>query len=320
MTAPVLAGLDLGGTKIGVCLGDETGKVIAAARLATQAEASPEPQLRYCIQQFREMEAKTSLAAPAALGIAAPGPLDPQKGCLLEVPNMPAWQGFPLRDFLADHLACPVNMANDANASVLAEAYWGAAQDVDNAVFLTMSTGMGAGLLLDRRVYEGQLCMAGEIGHIRLSEDGPVGFGKAGSVEGYLSGPGMVQVALAEALACRQRGEKTEIPKDASRWRTEDFLALARKGDPAALRALDRIGAKLGQLAALLADLLNPDVLILGTIGSAHLDLFEPRLRRVLDQEALPQTAAHLQIRPSGLSDRGNQTALALARQQLWYE
>lgn len=311
-SAPVrLAGLDIGGTKIGIAVGDADGNVLASDRIANEPHTAPDELLR---QALRRLDA-LGVTLPAALGVACPGPLSYSEGRLLEVPNMPRWQGFALREFLQQHVRVPCAFMNDANASVLADHYWGAARDARNAIFLTMSTGMGAGLLLDGRVYEGTLALAGEIGHLRLRDDGPVGFGKRGSVEGYLSGPGMVQVAHAEVLAFAQAGRPTVLA--GGELTPERICAAARAGDAAATAVLDRCGAELGRLCAWLVDVLNPDVLILGTIGAAHLDLFEPRLRAVLDAEALPRAAAHVQVRGSGLIDRGNQTALAVARRVL---
>jgi glucokinase len=301
-----LGGIDIGGSKIGIALGDDQGRVLASEQFPTDPAASPVAVLQEALERLRALG-----EPPVALGVACPGPLSYREGRMLEVPNMPRWQGFELGRFLVEHAGVPAAFMNDANASVLAEHYWGAASDVESAIFLTMSTGMGAGLLLDGRVYEGSLALAGEVGHLRLREDGPVGFGKRGSVEGYLSGPGMVQVARAELLAFEQAGRSSTL--EPMQLTPERICCAAREGDRAAIAVLDRCGHELGRLCAWLVDLLNPDALILGTIGTAHLDLFEPRLRAVLEAEALPAAAAHVQVRGSGLEQRGHQTALAVA-------
>ncbi len=308
--AELLGGVDLGGTKIGVAIGDSAGCVLAADRLATDPQRSPDALMAEALQRLTAL-ADARGGSVAALGVASPGPLSYAEGRLLEVPNMLAWQGFPIRAWLEARAGVPFDFMNDANAAVLAEVMWGAAQGARSAVFLTMSTGMGAGLWLDGRVYEGPLALAGEIGHVRLTDDGPVGFGKAGSAEGWLSGPGIAQVAAAERAACAQRGEATELA--AGELSPERVCGLAAAGDVAATRIIDRCGRELGRLCALLTDVLNPDVFVLGTIGSAWFELWEPRVRAVLDAEAIPRAAAHVALRPSGLTDRGNQTALAIA-------
>ncbi len=308
MTLATYFGLDIGGTKLGLSLADELGRILASDRLPTDHAQSPESILAEALDRLTRLAGENR---PVALGVAAPGPLSYAKGCLLEVPNMPRWQHFPLVSWLGERAEAPVAMMNDANASVLAEACWGAARGADTAVFLTMSTGMGAGLLLGGRVFEGPLALAGEIGHLRLRDDGPVGFGKRGSVEGYLSGPGMVQVAEAEARIFTQTGRETALSEGPIT--PKRLCELARAGDPAAVSALDHIGDALGRLCALLIDLLNPDVIVMGTIGTAYPDLFVDRARAVIQREAIPQAAAHVRIVPSGLEDRGNQTAAAVA-------
>lgn len=302
-----LFGLDIGGTKIGICLGDSEGRILASDRIVTRPDADPAVLLEAALEGLRGLG-----SGAQAIGMACPGPLSYERGCLLEVPNMPRWHGFPIVDFVSERMALPVRMMNDANASVLAEAYWGAARGVRSAVFLTMSTGMGAGLLLDGRVYEGPLGLAGEIGHIRLSEEGPVGFAKRGSVEGFLSGRGILQVAQAERLICEQAGEATGLTEGA--LTVERVCQLAAAGDAAAARVTERVGARLGQLCALLVDLLNPEVIVVGTIGAAWPQLFLPAARRVLAREAIAASAALVRLEPSPLSDRGNQTAIAIAR------
>ena len=309
-----LLGLDVGGTKIGLSVTSGEGRVLVRDRIPTDREKSPEALLERAIERLGELRTETEgQGGCVALGVATPGPLSYTEGKLLEVPNMPRWQHFPIQSFLQHRIDVPVAWMNDANASVLAEWYWGAARGASTAIFLTMSTGCGAGLLIDGRVFEGRLALAGEIGHIRLREDGPVGFGKRGSVEGYLSGPGMVQVARAEALCCEHTGEETGLRDPTASLDPARICALARQGDAAAVRVLDRCGHELGRLCAWLTDLLNPDVIVMGTIGTAHADLFVPRARAVIDREALPAAAAHVQLRGSGLSDRGDQTAASIA-------
>lgn len=314
-TRPVLAGLDVGGTKIGFALGHADGTVLASDRIATDHEREPFDLLREAFERLESMRASKRIAEPIALGVACPGPLSYTERRLLEVPNMPRWQQFEIGGFLDEFASVPSRFMNDANASVLAEVYWGAASGADSAVFLTMSTGMGAGLFLGGRLYEGPLALAGEVGHLRLCDDGPVGFGKRGSVEGYLSGPGIVQVATAELCAFEQRGTRTRLADE--EVTPQRVCELAVEGDAAALAVVDRCGEQLGRLCAWLVDLLNPDAIVLGTIGTAFFRLWEPRIRAVLAREALPRAANHVAIRPSGLTDRGAQTALAIAKRVL---
>ncbi|RMF83382.1 MAG: ROK family protein [Planctomycetota bacterium] len=312
----LLCGLDIGGTKIGVAIGREDGALLAATSFPTDAGAHPEQLLAEALDRWRQLA--VSLGGgdrPAAVGAACPGPVSTSLGRFLDPPNMPAWHGFPLMEWLAKRCAAPSAMMNDADASVLAEVNWGAARGARCAVFLTMSTGMGAGLYLGGDVYEGASSLAGEIGHIRLRDDGPVGFGKRGSVEGYLSGPGMVQVAQTEARGCIQTGEPSVLVElfQADTLTPEALCAAAVAGDAASRRVIERCATELGRLLALLVDLLNPEVIVLGTIGAAHPELFIPRAREVMMQEAIPHSARIVRIEPSPLSQRGHLAALAVA-------
>jgi glucokinase len=309
-----LLGVDIGGTKIGVSVGEADGRVLAHDRLPVDPLAPPEAVLDAALARLAALRGGLDVEA---IGCACPGPMSSAEGRFLDPPNMPRWHGFRLRDFLEARTGLPVAMVNDANASVLAEVWWGAAQGARTAVFFTMSTGMGAGLWIDGRLFEGPDDLAGEIGHIRLDPDGPVGFGKRGSVEGYLSGPGMAQLGRAEAQIALQVGEATALLAGGAVRPDLDaqvLCQLAAAGDPAALRAIGRSADALGRLAAMLTDLLNPDVFVLGTIGAAWPDLFIPRAEAVLAREAIPRAARRARLAPSTLGPRrGDLAALAAA-------
>jgi len=320
----LIAGIDIGGTKIGVCVGTSDGRVHASDRLGVDRSRAPEEMLGECrdaLVRLIEQRGRT-LADIQAVGCACPGPLDYAAGGLMNLPNNPRWHGFGLRDWLKSSFACPSAMMNDANAAALAEYLWGAARDSLSSVFLTMSTGMGAGLILDGRLYEGPHGLAGEIGRIRLrdTDDGPVGFGRRGSVEGYCSGPGMSQLAMSEATAATHRSETSLLARIVAEHggiTSEQLCRAAMQGDAPARRATDRAAAELGRIMAIMADILNPELFVLGTIGTAYPDLFIPRATEVLKREALPAVTERIRILPSGLSDRGNQQALAVAARLL---
>lgn len=308
----LLAGIDVGGTKIGISLGRPEGVVLEHAVLTGSPDRPPEQVLDEALGELARLRARHAPGESLyALGAAVPGPFDPRAGAFGEPPNMPLWHGFAIREFLTEAAGCPVATLNDANASMLAEALWGGARGLRSAIFLTFSTGFGAGLWLDGGLYEGPRGLAGEIGHVRLSREGPVGFGKAGSVEGWLSGPGICQQAELEALRCRQSGERTRLQVGAVS--TQALFDAAAAGDAAALRVTQRVGQRLGQTIALLGDLFDPELVILGTIGIAHFDLLEDEMRAALHEEALPAIARGLRVEPSRLPLRGHLAALAAA-------
>lgn len=313
---PLLLGLDIGGTKIGACVGDEHGRVLASSRFETGPDAEPGASLARAKSELdlllERVRGAGAGAEPAAIGAAVPGPFSYAERRFLDPPNMPRWHRFALGEWLESNFGCPSACMNDANASALAEWQWGAAKGATTAVYLTMSTGMGAGLIVDGRLYEGPRGLAGEIGRIRLRDDGPVGFAKRGSVEGFLSGPGMAQLAEQERLICVQRGEETALAA-ISPVTAEALCEASARGDAPARRVTDRVALELGRLCAILNDVLDPQVIVLGTIGSAHPGLFIPIAERVMREEGVGQSAMSTRIVASGLADRGNQAALAVA-------
>ncbi len=315
----LLYGIDIGGTKVGVCIGDAEGRVRASTHFATDHGAAPAEILKRALDELQSLALAYRLPAPAALGVACPGPFHAPRQQFQDPPNMPRWHNFALGEFIRSTVGVPATGMNDANAAALAECYWGAGIGYRNVVFCTMSTGMGAGFVLDGRLYEGTDGFAAEIGHLALEADGPVGFGRRGSVEGYLSGPGIAQVAEAERLVCRQIGEPTALDALATQGglTAEKVCSAAAGGDHAARRAVEHCAARLGRLLAILTDLLNPQVFILGTIGSAFPTLFIPRATEVLRREAIRHSVEIVRIVPSGLADRGHQQALAVARRTL---
>jgi glucokinase len=302
-------GVDIGGTKIGVACGDDRGTISYQDAFPTDHAKSPEVLIDDALARLSN---SGHLDGAAAVGFSCPGPMSSHEGRFLDPPNMPRWHGFQLLEHVRDRVLQPVAMMNDANACALAEWHWGAGRGTATMIFMTMSTGMGAGLMINGQLHQGPDDLAGEIGHLRLDPDGPVGFGKRGSVEGYLSGPGLVQLGEAETRAAGQVGEPTVLP--VTGLTSEVLCAAAADGDDAALRAVRRSADALGRLCALLTDLLNPDVIVLGTIGTAYQSLFIPQATRVLEREALSRSAARVRIVPSALGEkRSSLSAVAVA-------
>ena len=204
----LLIGFDVGGTKCAVLSGyEEDGRLHILRR-----EAFPTP-----VSQMEAIDRMTALAAElaadagepiAAIGISAGSPMDADKGMLLNPPNLPGWTGISMTDIATQRLGAPARMENDANACALAEWRWGAGRGTQNMAFLTFGTGLGAGLILDNRLYRGTNGNAGEVGHMRLSEFGPSGYGKEGSFEGFCSGGGISQLAGTLGRRALQNGRK----------------------------------------------------------------------------------------------------------------
>ena len=224
-------------------------------------------------------------------------------------PNLPLWVDVPVVDILQKRYGVPVRLQNDANACALAEWRYGAGRGCENMIFLTCGTGFGAGLILDGRLYSGSHDMAGEIGHVRLEKDGPVGYGKAGSCEGFCSGGGIKQLA---ASIAERAAVKPEWYPD--RCDAKSVAEAAKAGDETALGVWRVSGEKLGAALAILVDLFDPQRIVIGSIFARSGELLIPHMERVLRREALSHSLEGLEILPAALGEQlGDYAAICVA-------
>jgi glucokinase len=251
------------------------------------------------------------------IGVVCGSPLDEQAGLVLAPPNLPHWAEVDVLTPFASRFGVRPVLLNDADAGALAEWAWGAGRGARSVVFLTMGTGLGAGLILDGRLYRGATGLAGEIGHWRLAAPGPAGQGKAGSFEGFCAGSGIGRQAQQLAAEHLSNGSPSALAPD---WPSVAGLTAARAAqaadadDPAAVALWASVGSRLGAGLALLVDLLNPDVIVLGGIYNRQIARLEPAMRAVLAQEALPASLRACRIEPSALGERiGDWSGLAAA-------
>jgi glucokinase len=253
----------------------------------------------------------------AGIGIVCGSPLDEQAGLVLAPPNLPTWTTVDVLTPFAARFGIRPALLNDADAGALAEWAWGSARGAQSAVFLTMGTGLGAGLILGGRLYRGAARLAGEVGHWRLAATGPVGHGKAGSFEGFCAGSGIArqgqQVAAGQLIAGRPGALAADWASVAGLTAAQAACA-ADEGDPAAMALWTSVGHRLGQGLALIVDLLNPDVIVVGGIYSRQAARLEPAMRAALEQEALAASLRTCRIEPSALGERiGAWSGLAAA-------
>jgi len=261
-------GIDIGGTKIAVCLADSQGQVLASQRLASGATAPYEQVLPQIIGQARQLMVETGLAnSIAACGICAPGPLDMVGGRIMKSPNM-AWDAVPIRDDLAKALELPVYMDNDANAGVLAELFFGCAKGKKDVIYLTMSTGVGGGIIANGRLVTGVSGIGGELGHLVLDVNGPIcGCGQLGCLEAYCGGRN-VALRLQDALRYRQDHALMRLPEVDGKLENLNFQTVregAKLGIPLAVAMWDEICMRLAQGIGLCMVTFNPEMIILGT-------------------------------------------------------
>lgn len=279
-------GLDIGGTKCAIVSGTEKSEILSRCEVKT----ADYPNWQALIDALLEH-------CPAgrfdAIGVSCGGPLDSARGMILSPPNLPGWDEVPIVAYLEKRLGIPAFVQNDANACALAEWRFGAGRGCRNMVFLTCGTGLGAGLILDGRLYSGTNDMAGEIGHVRAEKDGPVGYGKRGSYEGFCSGGGIFQ--LTGGVSAR------------------DAVLRADAGDQEMIAALHASAERMGACFALLIDLLNPERIVVGSIFARAERHFRDVMQRVIDEEALELSRSVCRVVPAQLGDAiGDHAALSV--------
>ncbi len=307
----LLLGFDIGGTKTALCVGAPDGQVVARRQFGT---GPPEPTMQQAVQIARELidEANYRWEQLAAAGISCGGPLNSDEGVVLSPPNLPGWDDVPVVQIIREATGLPTRLENDANAGALAEWRFGAGRGYRSLIFLTAGTGMGAGLILDGRLYRGRQDLAGEVGHIRLADDGPVGYGKAGSFEGFCSGGGIAELARSVLAEPHPPSALDRVAPDA--LTTRDVAQAADESDPLACQIIETSGRMLGQGLAILIDCLNPELIIVGSLGLRLGSRWLDPAMAVVRAEALMPAWQGCRVVPAGLGESiGDLAALAVA-------
>lgn len=306
-------GFDIGGTKCAVSLGEVAdGNIRVLAREETPTLEDPQQTLSILAPFVKEW-AKTYGVTNA--GISCGGPLDSKKGLIISPPNLSCgWHGFYIVEYVKQQFGLDAKLQNDANACAVAEWKFGAGRGTKNMVFFTFGTGLGAGLILDGKLYAGTNDNAGEAGHIRLAKKGPVGFGGAGSFEGFCSGGGITRLAKIMAARCKKMPECIEKMGGMDEITTKKLAAAAFAGDTFAKRVFAASGEKLGKGLSIIIDILNPEKIVIGGVFMRSSALLIPSMKKVLEREALGESLQVCEIVPAQLSENiGDIAALSLA-------
>lgn len=321
-----LIGIDIGGTKTAVSLGKLIGldKIELMERLEFETICGDKyiQTLEKIVELANEILKGSLLTRKdiAAIGISCGGPLDSRNGIIMSPPNLPGWNNVPIVDYFQKQLHVPAAIQNDANACAIAEWKWGAGKGTNHMIFLTFGTGLGAGLILNGQLYEGACGMAGEVGHIRLESQGPVGFGKRGSFEGFCSGGGIAQIAKTIVLERKQQGIDVPWCRMDTKW--EDITAntvgqALLQDDPTAKIIMQEVGRYLGKGLSIMIDLLNPEKIIIGSIFVRQHEILAPVVLEVIQSEVLPYSSKVCQVVPAGLGENlGDYAALTVAYQK----
>lgn len=311
----LLCGIDIGGTKCALSIGNADGKgnveILYKEKFATLTPFET-------LEKFAEiLENQIKDKTVDAIGISCGGPLDSKRGVIMSPPNLPGWDNVEAVKFFEDRFGITTAIQNDANACAFAEYKFGAGRGYNNVIFLTFGTGLGAGLILDGRLYSGTNDNAGECGHIRLSDEGPVGYGKAGSFEGFCSGGGIAGLGKMMAKKKLDNGEEVAFCKTYDELDNITAKLIADKayeGDEFAKSIYRESGRRLGQGLSILIDILNPEAIIIGSIFTRSRDLLWDECKKVIDREALSLAADVCKVLTSELGESiGDYAALSLA-------
>lgn len=314
-------GIDIGGTKSAVVLGNgsDTSMSIVGKRKFPTLKIMPECFLEQICDEIYLLlgEYSISVIDIIGIGISCGGPLNSSKGIIMSPPNLPFWDNVNIVDFFEQRFNVKTYLQNDANAGAVAEWKYGAGRGCRNVIFLTFGTGLGAGLILDNKLYCGTNDMAGEIGHIRLDVSGPVGYGKVGSMEGFCSGGGISQLACFLVKEQLQQGKNPRLLEAAGGYDNIDaklIADLANDNDELSKKVYDISAEKLGVGLSILIDILNPEVIIIGSIFTLSQNLLWDKAKQVIDSEALELSRNVCRVVPSMLNGEvGDYAALSVA-------
>mgnify|MGYP000584160019 CR=1 FL=1 len=324
----MILGVDIGGTKCAVISGKVNYKkdsiingieIVDKVVFPTDSEKGPDHAINRIMEEIGLMitKQKSSALHFKAIGVSCGGPLDSKKGIIKSPPNLYGWNNIKIVEMLEKQFGIKTKLQNDANACVLAEWKFGAAKGYENVIFLTFGTGMGAGLILNGRLYTGANDMAGEVGHIRLENNGPVGYGKSGSFEGFCSGGGIAQLARTRVLEKLQMGKRVSFCNSIEKLNSIDAKIVAdaaKSGDVLAIEIYKECGCYLGRGLSILIDILNPEIIVIGSIFSRSKDLLWPWAEEIIKKESLTYSRKVCKIVPASLGESiGDYAALATA-------
>jgi glucokinase len=309
---PLCLGFDLGGTQLRAAL-VEDGRIIRRAATPTDVKGGPEAILLQIQALADEMRSRQSKAKLTGAGIASPGPIDTATGIVDHIPSMPGWDNVPLRQRMSELLDLPVVVENDGLAAAYGEWKQGAGRGLRHLVYVTVSTGIGGGVVVDGRLLHGRRGMAAHIGHSHLNMSGPkCGCGGIGCFEAYASGTALGERARAAALS-NPSGYLTSIAAK-EQVTSRHVVEGARAGDSQCLTLLKEEARYLGIGFVSILHLFSPEKIIMGGGVSTAFDLLQSDIRAVIDTEAMPPYRA-VEIVPAELGDNAGLIGAALLSQ-----
>jgi glucokinase len=300
---------DVGGTHIrAACFSEGSQEPREKKRISTKGSGSPHERLINLLMSVAPEDEEI-----ASVAVAAPGPTDPFEGIVLEAPNIPGWKNLPLKKLIQECFDCPVAIGNDANLAALGEWRFGAGVGHANLIYITVSTGIGGGVIIDNKLLLGNKGLAAELGHVTVIPDGPLcSCGQRGHLEAVTSGPTIarwVEQELSQGIP--------SVLSDKRPITAREVSTAASQGDELAKAALARSGSYLGMAIANYLHIFNPTAVIIGGGVSQSGEAFFGPLRSVMSEHVMSQKyLENLTLAKASLGDEvGLMGALALAQQ-----
>lgn len=282
-------GVDIGGTKVAIAVVKKSGKVVTEAVLPTDLTIPPEAMIALICKQIEQLitDAGLDQSAIIGIGIGAPGPLDSKKGVITNPPNLSSWTNIPICDIVEQNCSLPVTLENDANAAALAEKWLGAAIDNQNFTYITVSTGIGAGIVADGKLLSGQKGNAGDIGHMVVDPSfGPCACGQLGCLESIASGTAIAaegSIILGKAVT------------------TKEVFRYYEQGHPEVVAYIDRIFTVLGIACVNVINTIDPEKIVIGGGVSKVGDPLFKAIRTYVREYALNETGRNTEVVPAKL-------------------
>ena len=318
MTNDVIAAIDIGGTKIALGLSDLEGRAqLPFRRFPTRVERGPHHIVGQALDELEKMVSEAG-ARVAAVGVGCGGPLSRRRGLILSPANLPGWDEFPIVGLIRERLDVPVELDNDANAAALAEHEYGAGRGAENMVYMTISTGIGGGLIVGGRLIHGVGDAAGEVGHMIVEPNGfPCGCGARGCLETICSGTSIARRA-AERLADGWRSSALLEGGGLKEITAKAVAEAARAGDAVASEVWDETIEYLALGVGNVISAFAPEAVVLGGgVSTAGEQLLEPLRRRVNESVKIAPVEEVRIVQAALGGDSGVYGALILGRQAL---
>lgn len=301
-TRPGVLAVDLGGTNLRVAAISPSGEMLERESAPTRADEGHDSVIERMAALCQAVAQKAVLADDAPIGVASPGPLDPHTGVVIFTPNLPGWRDVPLGPMLAEQTGRAVRVSNDANCAALGEARFGAAAGLHDVVYLGLGTGVGGGLVIGGKMYEGGFGMGGELGHVTVATNGPrCTCGSVGCLEAFVAG---WAVAREAQLVCTTAdGDRIRSFANGKKADARAVTMAANEGDPAAIEILARAGRALGAAMGAFINIFNPQAIVIGGGLSASGDALLNPARTAMTSYSFQGLRVQASIRLATLGD-----------------